>query len=42
MGSNMSNETYLLQIYMRVLDKMLDDVVYAQEKVRMVNCDHLR
>lgn len=42
LGSNESNEAYLLQIYMRILDKMLDDVVYAQEKVRMVDCDYLR
>lgn len=32
------NENYLLKIYIKILDKILDELVYAQEKVNMVDC----
>jgi|688.fasta_scaffold464962_1 hypothetical protein len=31
-------ENYLLKIYIKILDKIFDELVYAQEKVNMVDC----
>lgn len=33
---------YLLRIYMKVLDKMLDEVIYAQERVNLIDCEKVK